>query len=145
MESSGAPMAVHLSDDTYRLLLAAGAPAQGVTFSCRGRLLVKGKGEMTTWWAHEAGEVAARPLQPATAAATTAATAAVATSAGSEPEGAVGEGCHAAASPCAADRAGPAGAADCAPGHPVAKASTHKPQTHKVEVEAGVAPCDSAM
>uniref|UniRef100_A0A7S0S107 Guanylate cyclase domain-containing protein n=1 Tax=Chlamydomonas leiostraca TaxID=1034604 RepID=A0A7S0S107_9CHLO len=68
MESAGAPNAVHLSDDTHALLTAGPlkqAAARGISFTCRGRVLVKGKGEMTTWWAHAPGEAPHDPLHAA--------------------------------------------------------------------------------
>jgi class 3 adenylate cyclase len=68
MESAGAPNAVHLSADTHALLTAGPAnqaAARGISFTCRGRVLVKGKGEMTTWWAHAPGEAPHDPLQEA--------------------------------------------------------------------------------
>ena len=51
MESNSETMRIHISSPVSDLLhSAADAPNSGFSLAPRGRISVKGKGEMDTWW-----------------------------------------------------------------------------------------------
>jgi class 3 adenylate cyclase len=60
MESTGRPMEVHISTVIANRLREAGLKENGLALECRGKVELKNRGEMETYWAREASDPSLR-------------------------------------------------------------------------------------